>query len=260
MTQTNLNLPLEYKKQPQYFDAFNISDDTDSKNSVIEKILKKHKVKSVLDLTCGTGSQVLFLAKSGYEITGADFSSELLKQARIKAKKERLNLKFLDGDMRNLKVGKFDAVITIFNAVGHLTKSGFEKAMCNINQNLKDGGIYVFDIFNLEAMDKENVAKLACFTHKKIGDTQIHAVQFSTLDKEAGILTSYNNYMTQKNAEKPKSFNHKFSLQIYTATQLKEMLSRSGFRVLEQYEIDGSDFLKKKSTSILMVAQKAAAL
>jgi SAM-dependent methyltransferase len=46
----------------------------------------------------------------------------------------------------------FDAVITIFNAVGHLTKSGFEKAIRNIHRNLNAGGIYVFDILNLEAM------------------------------------------------------------------------------------------------------------
>jgi hypothetical protein len=50
--------------------------------------------------------------------------------------------------MRTLKIGLFDAVITISNAVGHLTKAGFEKAMRSINKNLKEGGIYIFDIFN----------------------------------------------------------------------------------------------------------------
>ncbi|MCE3255464.1 MAG: uncharacterized protein K0R25_958 [Rickettsiaceae bacterium] len=253
---SKLGLPLEYQKQPQYFDAFNIGDDADLKNSVIEKILKKHQAKTVLDLTCGTGSQVLFLAKRGYEITGADFSPALLKLARAKAKKEKLTIKFIDGDMRNLKVGKFDAVITIFNAVGHLTKSGFEKAMKNINQNLKAGGIYVFDIFNSEAMSEENVAKLGCFTHKKVGDVQIHSAQFSTFDKKSDILTSYDSYMTQKKAEKPKTFSNKFSLQIYSAKQLEEMLRRTGFKVLEQHEMDGSKFLEKKSMTILTVAQK----
>ncbi len=256
MIKTKLGLPLEYQKLPHYFDAWNISDDTDSKNSVIEKILKNHRVKTVLDLTCGTGSQVLFLAKRGYEIVGADFSPGLIKLARVKAKKEKLKLKFIDGDMRNLKVGKFDAVITIFNAVGHLTKSGFEQAMKNINQNLKEGGIYVFDIFNLEAMSDKNVANLACQVHKKIGDTQILASQFSTLAKKSGILTSYSSYMTQQKTAKPKSFNHQFSLQIYSAKQLEEMLLRNGFKILEQYEIDGSDFSKKKSPTILVVALK----
>lgn len=58
-----LGLPIEYKKSPKYFDAHNISDDTDTKNSVIEKLLRKQKVDTVLDLTCVTGSQVFFLTK-----------------------------------------------------------------------------------------------------------------------------------------------------------------------------------------------------
>lgn len=49
--------------------------------------------------------------------------------------------------MRDIKVGSFDAVITIFNAVGYLTKKGFEKAMRNIYNNLNNNGLYVFDIF-----------------------------------------------------------------------------------------------------------------
>lgn len=73
----------------------------------------------------------------------------MLKIARRNAKQEKINVSLLQGDMRNISVGKFDAAITIFNAIGHLTKSGFEKAMRNIHRNLHDGGIYVFDIFNL---------------------------------------------------------------------------------------------------------------
>lgn len=107
-----LGLPLEYKKLPEFFDAHNIGDDTELKNSVVEKLLKKHGTKTVFDLTCGTGSQVLFLAKRGYEVVGSDFSPELLKIARKKAREAKLNLKFIDGDMRNIQVGKFDAAIT----------------------------------------------------------------------------------------------------------------------------------------------------
>ncbi len=256
MSQTKLGLPLEYQKLPEYFDVHNIGDDTDAKNGVIEKLLKKHKVKTVLDLTCGTGSQVFFLAKRGMQVVGSDFSPALLKIAREKAKKEKLSLKFIDGDMRTIKVGSFDAAITMFNAVGHLTKSGFEKAMQNVRNNLKDGGIYVFDIFNLEAMTDKVVSDFSMHLHRKVGDTQIHNVQCSTIDRKNGFLTSYDNYTIQKNADKPIRINNKFSLQIYSAEELREMLARNGFKTLDQYGIDGSKFSEKKATSILTVAQK----
>lgn len=253
---SKLGLPLEYKKLPEFFDAHNIGDDTDTKNAVIEKLLKKHRIKTVLDLTCGTGSQVFFLAKRGYEVVGADFSPGLLEIARKKAKKEKLSLKFIDGDMRTVKIGSFDAVITMFNAVGHLTKSGFEKALKNINQNLRDGGIYVFDIFNLEAMTDEVVTNFSMYLHKKVGDTALHSVQCSTIDRKNGFLTSYDNHTLQKNADKPIRINNKFSLQIYTAKELRGMLTRNGFKTLDQYGIDGSKFSEKKSTNILTIAQK----
>lgn len=256
MTIRNLGLPLEYKKLPQYFDAWNINEDTRAKNSVIEKLLKQSGVKTVLDLTCGTGSQVFFLLEHGYQVVGADFSPELLKIARKQAQAQKLKVKFIDGDMRTLRVGQFDAVISIFNAVGHLSKAGFSKAIKNAAHNLKNGGIFVFDIFNLEAMTDKVVAELACYVHKKINNTQILSTQCSTIDRANGILTSYDSYMIQKDILKPEIFSNKFSLQIYSAKELSDILAQNGFTTLGQYAMDGSKFQRLKSLNILTVAQK----
>lgn len=251
-----LGLPLEYKKLPQYFDAWNINDDTERKNEVIERLLKQHNVHTILDLTCGTGSQVLFLTKHGYKVIGVDLSPALLEIARTKALKEKLEIKFIEGDMRTLKVGTYDAVITIFNAIGHLTKAGFIKAIRNINKNLKKGGIYIFDILNLEAMTDDVVKDLACYIHKKVQDIQIFSTQCSELDRTNGILTSYNSYMLQKNVDKPQIFTHKFSLQIYTAKELNKMLTENGFEVIRQYGSNGSSFIKEKTKNVLTIAKK----
>jgi SAM-dependent methyltransferase len=256
MTIRNLGLPLEYKKLPQYFDAWNINDDTHTKNSIIEQLLKKYDVKTVLDLTCGTGSQVFFLLEHGYHVVGADFSPELLKIARKRARTHNLKVDFIDGDMRTLRVGQFDAVISIFNAVGHLSKAGFSKAIKNAAHNLKNGGIFIFDILNLEAMTDKVVAELACYVHKKINTTQILSTQCSTIDRANGILTSYDSYMIQKNIDKPEIFSNKFSLQIYSAKELNDILAQNGFATLGQYTLDGSKFQQLKSLNILTVAKK----
>jgi SAM-dependent methyltransferase len=256
MTIRNLGLPLEYKKLPQYFDIWNINEDTCAKNSVIEKLLKRHDVKTVLDLTCGTGSQVFFLLEHGYQVVGADFSPELLKIARKRGLAQKLKVKFIDGDMRTLQVGQFDAVISIFNAVGHLSKAGFTKAIKNAAGNLKNGGIFVFDIFNLEAMTDKVVAEFACYVHRKINNIQILSTQCSTIDRENGILTSYDSYMIQKDVLKPEIFSNKFSLQIYSAKELSDILAQNGFATLGQYDMDGSKFQRLKSLNILTVARK----
>ena len=136
-----LGLPLEYSKLHKYYDALSAGD-ADAKNQLLERMLRQHKVETVLDLTCGTGSQVFWLAKHGYKVVGSDISPALLDIARSKAQREKVAVRFIEGDMRTIKIGVFDAVITIFNSIGHLTKSDCEKTMRNIHKNLKDGGLY----------------------------------------------------------------------------------------------------------------------
>lgn len=63
-----LGLPFEYQQMSEYFDAHNVSEQTTAKNAVVEKLLKEQKVKTVLDMTCGTGSQVFYLAERGYDL------------------------------------------------------------------------------------------------------------------------------------------------------------------------------------------------
>lgn len=258
MTSDNLGLPFEYQKHPDFFDALNISDDTPKKNAAIERLLNGNKVKTVLDFTCGTGSQVFFLAQRGYQCTGVDFSPALLTMAREKAFQEKMDIQWIEGDMRTLQVGQFDAVITIFNAIGHLTHNDFEKSLKNIHRNLKNGGIYVFDILNAAVMDESTVANLSYHVHKRVADTQIHSAQCSTFDPKSNRLTSYNMVMLQKRANVPQRFTEEYALQLYTAEELKEILVRNGFKILEQYGINGEEFLSHKTLSILTVARASS--
>lgn len=246
-----------YNKDSEFEDAFN--EDTANSittNHTIEKILKKYKVKTVLDLTCGTGSQVFWLTKRGYKVTGSDISPGMLKIAKSKAYTEKISVRLLHGDMRTIKVGKFDAAITIFNAIGHLTKTGFEKAMRNIHGNLNDNGIYVFDIFNLNyVMDNNNISKLSLDRVKTIGNIKLREIQHSIINSK-GILISYTTYYIQKNSGKPKISKTVGTLQLYTATELRNILARNGFKVLDQYGINGSKFSEKKTERIITIAKK----
>lgn len=251
-----LGLPLEYQHMPEYFDAHNVSQETEAKNAVIEMLLKNQQVKTVLDMTCGTGSQVFYLAERGYEVVGSDFSPALIEMARKKANKAGKNITFIDGDVRELQVGKFDAVITIFNAIGHLTKVDFEKALRNIHANLKEGGIYVFDIFNLQAITDDVIHDFAMDIESVVNHAKMRNVQHSEIDRKRGLLTSHDHYTILKDESEPEIYNNTFSLQIYTAKELQEILSRNGFDTIHQYDMAGNDLIENKSLNILTVAKK----
>jgi ubiquinone/menaquinone biosynthesis C-methylase UbiE len=247
----------DYSRCAEHYDAANESgaEVTSYSNQYIEKILKQHGVKTVLDLTCGTGSQVFWLVQHGYEVVGSDISPEMLKVARRKAKKEKMKIKFLHGDMCNIKVGSFDAVITIFNAVGHLSKSQFEKAMRNISKNLKPEGLYVFDIFNAN-MSAKLEAALEVDATTIVGNKKIHKLQLCKINKKSGLMTMTERESVQINSGKPKILKRKWTMQVYTRKWLKEMLMRNGFKVLSQLGPKGSKFSNKNSNSILTIAKK----
>ena len=75
--------PSHYNKEALHYDAFNEKNSAQI-NQLIEKILEKHHVETVLDLTCGTGSQVFWFVKRGYDVIGYDINSKMLKIAKDK--------------------------------------------------------------------------------------------------------------------------------------------------------------------------------
>lgn len=251
-----LGLPFEYQQMPDYFDAHNLNQETEAKNALIERLLKNQQVNTVLDMTCGTGSQVFYLVEHGYDVIGSDFSPALLETARNKASKTGKNIIFIDGDMRELHVGKFDAVITIFNAIGHLVKADFEKALRNIYANLKEDGVYIFDIFNLQAITDNIIDNFAMDIQSIVNGIKIRNVQHSEIDRKNGFLTSHDHYTIFKDEGAPEIHTNSFSLQIYTVGELQAMLAKNGFEIIHQYDMEGNEFIADKSLNILTVARK----
>lgn len=254
----SLGLPFEYQQHPEFFDALNNNSDTERKNEVIATILRQHGVRTVLDMTCGTGSQPFYLHDQGFECTGSDFSPALLIIARERALNEHKNIPFIDGDMRTLKAGTFDAVITIFNAIGHLTKADFKKTLTNVYDNLKSGGIYIFDIMNAQAINDAVVPTLSHSVDAVVGNKQLRMSQCSTFDAQTAQLTSYDVGIIQDGAKKPLIFQGVCTLQLYTATELQSLLQECGFEVLSQGGMCGEPFVASEAQSILTVARKVA--
>lgn len=244
-----------YDTEAEQYDAFN-EENSQIINQTLAKILKEHNVTSVLDMTCGTGSQVFFLANQGFKVVGSDINAEMLRIAKDKASKEKLDIQFTQGDICSLKVGKFDAVIAIFNAIGHLAKDDFEKAIRNIRSNLKDNGLFIFDIFNLSyLLEGNNITNLTIDWQKISDDIKIRNIQYSTIDSN-GILASYTTYFEHHGAMKPKISESAQTLQVYTAQQLKDMLNKNGFQVIRQCDINGLQLDVVNTERILTIAVK----
>ncbi|ETZ04946.1 hypothetical protein [Holospora undulata] len=74
-----------YNTRAECYDEFN-ENNSKAINALLEKILKEHQVATVLDLTCGTGSQVFWLQEKGFELTKIVPDNYLLTYSLIQDK------------------------------------------------------------------------------------------------------------------------------------------------------------------------------
>jgi SAM-dependent methyltransferase len=108
-----------------------------------------HRVRDVLDVACGNGRHVLGLAHRGYKCIGQDYTPEQVKSAQVKAKREGLSVRLLQGDTTKLRYeNEFDAVLAI--RILFLLPDDESVLTClhQIHRSLKSGGILVCNIAN----------------------------------------------------------------------------------------------------------------
>lgn len=247
----------EYNRFSKYYDLIELGGGEGPANSAfLDKLFKKNKVKSVLDMTCGTGAQCIGLAKRGYKVTASDLNKKMLELAKQKAKNPRLKIKFLQGNIKTIRAGKFDAVIAMFNSIGHLDKTEFEKAIINVGRNLKSNGLFVFDIFNLDYMKSNFIDhKFIDVLMEKEG---IRFVRFNKnkLNFRTGLMIIDQETFIEKGVERPEVYRERWEMQIYAKSWLKEILEINGFKIIKFYNMLGNKTNKKDSLFIFTVAKK----
>jgi ubiquinone/menaquinone biosynthesis C-methylase UbiE len=123
------------------------------------KEAKKAKGK-VLEIACGTGRLTIPIAKAGVDITGLDYSKDMLAVLRKKIKGMKNKPKIKYGDMRTFKLkDRFNLIFVPFNSFLYLkTQEDQLKALKNFKKHLKKGGKLIVNIFfpNMELILKKN--------------------------------------------------------------------------------------------------------
>lgn len=118
----------------------------------IEKCFGKFtdkKIRSVLDLGCGTGSMTLELAKRGYDLTGLDLSEDMLSVADNRVREAGLDdILFVCGNMASFELyGTVDAVVCCLDGINHLyRKEDLLSCFALVANYLEDDGLFIFDL------------------------------------------------------------------------------------------------------------------
>jgi SAM-dependent methyltransferase len=213
----------------------------------IVSLLKLQPGVSICDLCCGLGRHSLELCRLGYCVTGVDRTALYIEQAKKKADEQELNIRFVQEDMRSFcEPNAFDAVVNVFTSFGYFEDAADDKqALENVYKSLKDGGKFLIDI-----MGKEVLARI--FQEKRwreedgviILEEAKLAEDWSSVDSRWIIITD------------GRRDECRFTLRLYSAAQLGELLKSCGFGQVEVYgDLSGSPY-DQTAKRLVVVAHK----
>ena len=152
------------------------------------------KSATVLDCACGIGTQAIGLASIGYSVAASDISDGELAQAKERAAKNGVKIRFENADfcaLSDVFSEQFDIVICMDNALPHmLTQTALERAVKSIIGQIMPGGMFVASIRDYDALLTEKPPYSPPYIHKTQNGQRV-SFQTWTWDDDRYKLTQY---------------------------------------------------------------------
>lgn len=147
----------------------------------IVELFKQRKAKKVLDLGCGTGRHLVYLAKEGFDVYGIDNSENGIKIAKNWLKEENLKAHLKVSDIYKklpYKDDFFDAIIST-NVLHHNTITNIRKLIKEIERVLKPKGLIFVTVRGEPSI--KNWQKNKIVLHKYKVNGKIKSVKYKIL-------------------------------------------------------------------------------
>lgn len=250
----------------RYYDALTANIDYTARARYFDELLRRYwaprfehpelempQPKLVLDLACGTGSLSFALQDLGYEVIGADASSEMLSLAVSKSYELDTAERpvFLNQEMDKLDLyGTVDATVCALDSVNHVESedmllASFKKVSLFTNP----GGLFIFDANTLH----KHRDVLACNTF--IYDLPQVFCAWQNMYDESGHRVDITLDFFEKLDSAYKRSTESFSEYFYSEKRLVELLEKSGFEHLATL-VDNSLDSDAEAQRLVYVAKK----
>lgn len=114
---------------------------------------KENGFEKFLDVGCGFGRNLFYMAKQGFNCSAFDLSIHAVELTKEKAKEQNINLENICvADMLSFPYENesFDCLLAL-NVISHTDKNGFEKTLKEIKRVLKPNGEAYFTLGSKES-------------------------------------------------------------------------------------------------------------
>jgi SAM-dependent methyltransferase len=202
----------------------------------------------VLDAPCGAGRIAVRLAERGLDVTGIDISAPELEFARAAAANRGVEVRFEQGDVRDLPEDDFDALVCWGNSFGYMPHEATLDHLSACRRALGQGGRLVLDTSTAaEAV----LPGLRDEMDYDLGEVRMRARQVYDAPRSR-ILTEMEFTAPGLEPERSAVVHH-----VYTVAELVRMLVQSGFAVEKLLGNPASGEHFELGSSRLVVVAKA---
>jgi SAM-dependent methyltransferase len=206
--------------------------------AALRRTFRDRGVKTVLDASCGTGTQTIALSQQDYDVTAADPSFNMLMKARENAAHYdvRDDITFVRAGFLELPfalVGPFDAVITKGNALPHLlTDADLKHALQNFNKLLRTGGTLLIGIRDFDFLLEDRPRFIPRHIHN---ENDLETILFDVWDWQDTdpVLVTFNTFIVSGSGEKYSVTKHPVTYRALRREELETMLKETGFTDLK---------------------------
>ena len=148
-----------------------------------------------LDLGCGAGVDVKYLADNGFEVVAIDINKEAVEETKKKC--EGFSATVIQGDVADFKIepDKY-SVIMAWNTLPFLSKENARRVLIDIQIGLKKGGLFVFGMFGPEDEWAKDHPKMSFWTVDEIKELlpEMDFVKLNEIKKEGPLAVGGNKF------------------------------------------------------------------
>lgn len=208
--------------------------------TILDQLIRQEwgpEARSVLDVSCGIGTQALGLTQRGYDITASDLSPGAIERARREAEKRGQSIDFSVVDMRQAHEHhqrEFDVVISCDNSVPHLlSDTEIQQAFASFYRCIKPGGGCLISVRDYDLEERSGV-KVVPYGIRQVKGTRYLVFQVWEYEGSQYELSMY--MIEDEGGEEGVA--HIFRTRYYAVSpdRLEELLKEVGFRDVRRAE------------------------
>ncbi|MBN1563856.1 MAG: class I SAM-dependent methyltransferase [Anaerolineae bacterium] len=204
----------------------------------LRRFFRPHGVKTILDASCGPGTQAIALAQLGYDVTAADPSAGILDRAQKNAAAYDVadKITFVQSDFQNLHnnvKGPFDAIMTKGSSIPHLLlDEQIEETLLIFNELLRPGGLLLIGLRDFETLIEDRPRFLPGRIHD---GPEEQIITFDVWDWDDGppITVTVNSFIVRGSGETYRATKRPVVFRALTADEVEVVMSEVGFEHIE---------------------------